>query len=138
MNTLQKDDKVIYTDTNDNEWDAVIRDLPITAIDGEEMVVISMDGGWPIYVPSHRVRKPLDRVQIAKQIVGRWKSINKLRESLDQEYAEIQKLMRQDGQPGSTLVGIADMQITQRNVLRYESRAELGNWEGYLQARQED
>lgn len=138
MNALQKDDKVIYTDTTGNDWDAEIKDLPSMQMDGEDMAVISMNGGWPIYVPRDRLRKPKTKVEIARQIVGRWNSINKWRQSIDEDYAAIQQLMREDGQEDYELERIADLRTTQRNVLRYESRSELGQWEGYLQARQRD
>ena len=49
-------DKVIYTDTNGTDWDAVVLELKTIQIDGAAMVIISMDGGWPIYVPQHCVR----------------------------------------------------------------------------------
>lgn len=138
MNTIKLDDKVIYTDTNGNDWDATVLELPTLKIDGDEMAVISMDAGWPIYVPLRLVRHPKDKVELARQLVGRWNSINKLRQSIDEEYAAIQQLMREDGQPDHELDRIKDMRTTQRNVLRYESRSELGNWEGFHQARLRD
>lgn len=135
---MEINDKVIYTDTNGNEWDAVVLELPTLKIDGDEMAVISMDAGWPIYVPVHLIRRPKDKVELARQLIGRWNSINKLRQSIDEEYAAIQQLMREDGQPDHELDRIKDMRTTQRNVLRYESRSELGNWEGFHQARVRD
>lgn len=138
MNTIKLDDKVIYTDTNGNDWDATVLELPTLKIDGDEMAVISMEAGWPIYVPLRLVRHPLDKAKIAHQIIMRWNSINKWRMAIDEEYAAIQQLMREDGQPHHELERIKDLRTTQRNVLRYESRSELGNWEGFYQARLRD
>lgn len=138
MNTFKLDEKVIYTDKSGNDWDAVVMELPTLKIDGDEMAVISMNSGWPIYVPLHRLRKPLNKVELAHKIITRWNSINKLRQSIDEEYAAIQQLMREDGQADHELDRVKDMRTTQRNVLRYESRSELGNWEGFYQARTRD
>ena len=128
-------DKVIYTDTNGTDWDAELRDLPDTQINAEDMAVISMGGGWPIWVPRNRVREPLDRTEIARRIVARYNNLIKLRTAIDEEYAAIQQLMREDGQPDHELDRVADYRTTQRNVLRYETRSDLGNWEGYHSAR---
>ena len=138
MNTFKLDEKVIYTDTNGTDWDAMVLELPTLKIDGDDMAVISMDGGWPIYVPLRLIRRPKDKAEIARQLVGRWNSINKWRQVIDDEFAKVQQLMREDGQPDHELDRIKDLRTTHRNVLRYESRSELGAWEGYLQARTRD
>jgi hypothetical protein len=130
MNTFKEGDKVIYTDTNDTEWDAVVK--RIEAINGKDVVVISMNGGWPIYVRIDQVR-PTQRTArvIANDIVRKYKKIETLRQEINNLYGDIEELLEEDGQPSWEHRLVADMRTVQRNVLRYETANQITQWEGY-------
>lgn len=131
-------DKVIYTDSNGAEWDAVLLRTPTEQIDGQDAAVISMNGGWPIYVPKESLRTT-DRTKkvIANDIVRKLKKIDSLRTDLYHAYSELNNLLEEDGQPAWEIKMVTDMQTVQRNVLRYETANLLTTWEGYRDARRE-
>jgi len=129
-------DKVIYTDTNGAEWGAVLLRTPTEQIDGKDAAVISMDGGWPIYVPKDSLRTTnRTKKVIANDIVRTLTKIDRMRTDLYHAYNDLRALLEEDGQPEWETKMVDDMQTVQRNVLRFETTNLLTQWEGYRDAR---
>ena len=138
MSEFEEGDKVIYTDSNGAEWSAEVKSSPVEKIDGKEVVVISMNGGWPIYVAKESVRTTnRTKKVIANDLVRKLKKIEAKRSEIHYLYSEVKELMEEDGQPGWETKMVEDMQTTQRNVLRYETVNLISQWEGYRDARKE-
>jgi len=136
MNTFNEGDKVIYTDENGNDWDAQFKRTEV--IDDKDVVVISMNGGWPIYVHAEQVRAT-NRTKkiIANDIVRKLKKIDSLRTELDHLYSDLHELLEEDGQPQWETKLVEVMQTVHRNILRLETTNMLTEWEGYRDNRPE-